>query len=178
MNGCYVLSLRDGKAFAASVETMLRARGLHAARKSEEYGGTKVHLLRLAGIVELEYAIFEDLLLVAIGEDAPRQHLRGVIDARRQGGSAELPKELAPYVAALPKGWAGIQMSPIAAMLGALGRMFTMMEERFGEHRHLDLPQAAQVLATLGKEFERAGLGSMVGAMWVDPRRIKVRTLW
>ncbi len=178
-NACYVLGLRDGKAFAASLETLLRARGLHAARKSEDYQGTKIHLLRLAGLIEVEYAVTDDLLLIAAGSDeTPRQHLRGVLDARREGGSAELPAKVAPYVAALPKGWHGLSVSPIAKGLAGAAQALEMLQQT-GEFPEGEVAgQVLEVMRTIGGELERADLGTMVGATYIDARRIAVRVLW
>ena len=80
---CYALSLRDGKAFGDALEKALRSRGLHAARKSDVYQDVKVYRMRLGGLVELEYAVTDDLLLLAPGNDeGSRAQLRSILDAR------------------------------------------------------------------------------------------------
>jgi hypothetical protein len=178
LNACYVFSLRDGKAFGDAIETLLRARGLHAARKSEEYQGTKIHRLRLAGVIELEYAVTADLLLLAAGHgEAPGQSLRGVLDARAQGASEELGKISA--VAALPKGWVGLSVSPIARTLTSVRSMMTSLEQ-MGE---LPDPErrVLEVMEWLGQfagELERSGLGTLVSATYADARQLKMRILW
>jgi hypothetical protein len=187
--GCFVLPLRDGKAFGESLEKALRARGMHAARKTEDYEGAKVHRLRVAGMIELEYAVTDDLLLLALGAETSRQQLRGVLDARRQGGSDKLPASVQPYVDALPKGWNGLSATQFATTLTAMSRAFAMLEERGGfddeeegaedgaEERAM-LTMIRDLTAKLGGELERLGLGLMVGATYTDPNRIAGRVLW
>jgi hypothetical protein len=175
--GCYGLLLRDGKAFGASLETLLRSRGLHAARKSEDYAATKVHRLRLAGLVELEYAVTEELLLIAIGGEEPGNQLRGVLDARTAGAAANLPKAAAAHVAALPKGWIGLQVSPIGQMLRSIGQAVEALAKSEGAATE-SVEEITGVMRTLGDALEAVGLGTMVGAIYIEPTQIKVRTLW
>src|SRR5204862_200381 len=73
----------DNEHLAVDADVALTAntRGLHAARKTEEYAGTKVHRLRVG--VEIEYAVTDDLLLLGFGNSAGAQKsLRAVLDER------------------------------------------------------------------------------------------------
>ncbi|HEX6812649.1 MAG TPA: hypothetical protein VF384_13565 [Planctomycetota bacterium] len=178
-NSCYVIALRDGRAFAASLETALRARGLHAARKSEDYQSTKIHRLRIAGIVELEYAITDSLLLVAAGHgESPGKLLRGVLDTAAAGGTAELPKECAATIAALPKGWVGVGATPLARTLSGLGSMIKWLEAMGGSLTDSEADTFLKMLGDLAPEIERFGLGTLVQGTWVEPRRLTMRMVW
>lgn len=176
--GCLVVSLRDGKAFNTSLEQMLRARGMHAARKSEDYQGEKIHLLRVAGLFELEYAVTADMLVVALGRgEGSRAQLRGVLDAARQSTPNELPKAVTEHLAVLPPGWVGLGVTPMGDYLTNMSAMFTaLLAEQDA------VPDGVAVLfkgmGDLGKELVRLGMGTMVGTTYVEPRRIRMLSQW
>lgn len=178
---CYGLQLQDGKKFAASIDKMIRAVGLQAAQKSEDYQGTKIHRLRL-GVVELEYAITDDVMLLGLGSDeTSRKNLRGVIDeqAARRGGTAaaEMPSPIKDRLAALPGGWCGVSvvsLSPLAStMLLAL--------EQAAEEEDMDpqmLEPLREALKALPAELRKLGLQQMVSTSYVTERGISSRARW
>lgn len=178
-NGCYVVSLRDGKAFGAALETALRARGLHAARKTEEYQGTKVHRLRIAGFVQLEYAVTDDLLLVASGHgESAGRLLRGVLDTGAAGGGAELPAAVTAHAAAVPKDWTAFSSTPLARTLLNVGRMVAALEELGESMTDGKFDDLLKRVASLAPALERHGLGTYSAASWFEARRIVFRCVW
>ncbi|MCU0862560.1 MAG: hypothetical protein MUC36_02100 [Planctomycetes bacterium] len=107
-NSVFAIGLRDGATLAKNVEKMLRARGLHAARKSEEYGDTKVYRLTLLGSFPLEYAFAGDLLVIGLGHgEGTRTNLRRVLDAQARQAKEPRPAELPAAFAARMEGWPG-----------------------------------------------------------------------
>ena len=62
--------------------------------------------MSLAGLVEVEYAITNEALLLVVGDrEGARRNLRAVLDARKAAGAdAELPAALQKHVAALRTG--------------------------------------------------------------------------
>jgi hypothetical protein len=125
---CYVVRLRDGATFAANLEKMVRARGLHAGRKSEEYGGVRVYRLKLLGTVPIEYAVAGDAFVLGVGGAGSQRNLRGVLDAIAAHGRGEtpagLPKGLQARLAALPPDFTHLSA-------GALGEALDGMVEVF-----------------------------------------------
>ena len=180
LSGCYAMSLRNGKAFGESLEKLLRARGLHATRKSEDYQDVKIHRLRLAGLIQLEYVVLDDMLLVATGvTEAQGALLRGIVDARKNGDGS-LPKAAKAHVEALPQGWTGLSVSPMGRVLRNLGTTLITLEQRGGEIEDLPAEGAAilRAVSTLGADLERVGLGSMAASMHKEPRRLAFRWHW
>jgi len=106
-SSCIGIGLRNGKAFAASLESMLRSQGLHASRKTEDYQGNKIHRLPLGGLIEVEYCVTDELMLLAIGKgESARQSLRGVLDARANpAAEGEAPTKIKATLATMPAGW-------------------------------------------------------------------------
>jgi hypothetical protein len=177
-NMCIGVSLRNGKAFGDALETALRARGLHASRKSEEYAGTKILALTLAGLVDLEYAVADDLLLLSIGKgEASRRLLRGVLDARAAGADAALPAAAQARFERLPAGWSGISATNVPAMLRIAREAVASMDDAVE-----DLPDQVQmvfdVLDKVGGDLQRLGMQSMVSATYTTARKMTVRVRW
>jgi len=179
LNGsCMAISLRNGAAFAESLEKVIRARGMHASRKSEEYQGTKIYKVLLAGMVETEYAVVDDALLLAIGKsDSARNNLRGMLDQRASGNaSGSLPTKLQKRLQALPEGWSGISVSSmpstLTAMKDALDGIGAMAElpmemEGFGE-----------MLGSLAGELKRLGLETMLSTTHTSKKSMVMRLRW
>lgn len=126
-DGCFVLPLRDGQGFAAALEKSVRAFGLHAARKSDEYAGTKVHRVVVLGSYVVEYAVTDKLLVVGFGgRDGTVRNLRSVLDAaaaQATGPSTvSLPTVVQSRLEGLPDGWSDIDAASLAdAVAGMLG---------------------------------------------------------
>lgn len=177
---CMAFSLRDGAAFGKSLETMLRARGLHAARKTEEYQGAKIHRMTLAAVLPLEYAVTDDLLLLALGDgEGVRASLRGVLDAKAAGG-AELPAALKAHVEAAPAGWCGIGVTRPADTMQSVAKALESAIAAAGE----DDPDAAQVgmvsgvLSALAGEMKRLGVETSVAFVYSGPTGVTYRLRW
>lgn len=180
INGQFLaFALRDGAAFGKSVETMLRARGLHAARKTEEYQGAKVHRMTLAGVLELEYAITDDLLLLALGKsESARASLRGVLDAKASGTATELPAAVKAHLDAAPAGWCGVGVTrPADTMLGVSRAMGGMMAMSGGGEAD-QMSMVADVLQALAGEMKRLGVDTSVGFLYSGPKGIGYRLRW
>jgi hypothetical protein len=181
--GCFALHLKDGKAFGENIEKLLRARGLHAARKSEEYRGTKVSQLKL-GLFELEYAVTADLLLLALGkDDSAHKSLRGVLDeaADRAAGRkpAEQPEAIKSRLARMPGGWQGVGATPpytmFAAMVGGLRGAARGGGLPLGEDR---LEALEKSLEKMRSDLQQFGLETMVSTQHIEPAAIAYRMRW
>ena len=174
---CVAVSLKNGKAFGESLETLLRSRGLHAARKTEEYAGTKVHQLKPAGLVELEYAVAGDLLLLVVGKsEGARRNLRAVLDAQASTAAAELPASVQKHLQALPAGWSGISVTPVGQLLGGFSTMFDTLSA-MGETTD-EVAQTFEVLSKLGGEMQRLGIDHMVSTSYTTRRSLVSRLRW
>lgn len=176
-SSCFVLALRDGKAFGTALETALRARGLHASRKTEEYAGTKVYRLRIAAVFEIEYAVTDDLLLVAPGKgESGRRNLRAVLDARQQGATGERPAVLEAQLKSMPAGWTGVSVTPVAAMLGTV-RSVMQAAAASGE-APVDLDEVVAVLQGLTGDVRRLGIEHLIGTSYTTKRSFQSRMRW
>ncbi len=175
---CIAVSLKNGKAFGESLETLLRSRGLHAARKTEEYAGTKIHQLKPAGLVELEYAVAGDLLLLVVGKrEGARRNLRAVLDAQANTtAAAELPASVQKHVQALPAGWSGISVTPVGQLLAGFSTMLDTLSS-MGEATE-EVAQTFKVLSSLGGEMQRLGIDHMVSTSYTTRRSIVSRLRW
>ncbi len=161
---CYVLALRDGARFGANLETALRSRGLHAARKTERYAGTELHRLTLLGAIQLEYAVTDTFLVVGVGGgDGTARLVRGVLDTAKAaagGTPGELPADVAALVATLPSGWSKLE---VASLLEIVQQLATAMEQLDAVMRDADL------------SIDDAGSGFALLARFVGPLRQAMR---
>lgn len=178
---CMVFSLRDGAAFGKSVETMLRARGLHAARKTEEYQGAKIHRMTLLATIPLEYAVTDDLLLLAIGDgERSRASLRGVLDAKASGTPTELPAEAKAHMEAAPAGWCGVGMTRPAETMAGLAKAMGQAAALGGEDDE-DAGQLAMigsVLEAVAGEMKRLGIETSMAFLYSSPTSMGYRLRW
>ncbi|MCB9879028.1 MAG: hypothetical protein H6835_15645 [Planctomycetes bacterium] len=169
----YGFGLKDGAAFGQSLETALRSRGMHAGRKTEEYGDQKVHSLKLGGLIELEYVVTDDLLLLGVGKsEGTSRALRSVLDARA-AGEAGLPEVVRKHAEGMPAGWSGIGTMPLAAMMNMLSAALAANPD-IGEESAM----ARMMLGGLAEEMTRLGIGSITSATYVDQHGITARMRW
>lgn len=164
-------ALKDGKAFGASLDTALRSRGMHVGRKTKEHNGTKVYRMKLAGLVEIEYAVLDDLLLIGVEEGA-RETLRAVLDTRATGRQG-LPEGLQPRFAAFPKGWNSVTVTPIGEGLQALINAFAN-SGAFGEQGQM----FTQMAKALTAEMKQLGISGMASAAYCDDDKMVSRFRW
>ncbi|HEU4418287.1 MAG TPA: hypothetical protein VFT55_05070, partial [Planctomycetota bacterium] len=119
---CLVVHLLDARAAAQNLDKALRARGMHAARKTEDYGDTKIYSLRLFGMVPVEYAFAEDVFVLGLGGgEGTRKNLRSVLDtvaARSKGAAAtELSAAVQTRLQGWPEDWAAIDVGDLSEVL-------------------------------------------------------------
>jgi hypothetical protein len=177
---CFGVALKNGKAFGDAVEKALRARGLHAARKTEDYQQVQVHRLRLAGVVEIEYAITDDLLLLAIGSgEQSRQSLRSVLDARANPpATTELAAPVKERLALLPADWTSLSVTSVADMLKIVGTTMEQAMQQAMDEAPEELGAMLGVLQQVRGDLERLGLQTMVSIGHVTANGGTFRVRW
>jgi hypothetical protein len=178
---CIGIGLRNGKAFAASLETMLRSQGLHASRKTEEYQGNKIYRLPLGGLVEVEYAVTDDVMLLAIGKDeSARKSLRAVLDARANpAAEGEAPPKFKTVLATMPTGWHSIQSTSISDVMDMMSTAVEagMMQSMGGEVPP-EAEMALQMLRGLGADMKRLGIETMLATSYSTANMFRTVMRW
>jgi hypothetical protein len=178
----YAFELRDAKAFAASFETLLRARGLHAARKTTDYRGFAVQRLRLGGIVVLDYAITDRLFIMALNSKDP-SHLRAILDeeALRAAGEPvlEMPAEIRARVPAGLGELASISVLD-ATFLTEIFRtgMLAAAAEEGLDPLPPEFAEILEVVDRLEAAVRDAKLARLVSLGWAEPGRLRARLVW
>ena len=184
----FVVGLRDGATMATNVEKMVRARGLHAARKTEQYGDTKIHRLTLLGSLPIEYAFAGDTVVLGIGQGEDTQrNLRSVLDAAARHAKEPRAAEPPPALAARMVGWpAGAGAFDSASMLEVLDGLNSLGAAMAGELAAADVEMAdmgimhqlLQLSAALRPAIGKHGGDLTVTAWWFDADRITSRSRW
>jgi hypothetical protein len=190
-DSCWVVTLRDGRAFADAVEKALRKRGLHAARKTEEYAGVKVHRLNLLGSYPIEYAITDQLLTFGVGaREGTQRNLRGVLDraAAAAAGKAapELPAPVRARLQRLPPDWCGVSVTSLLDALDSLNAALAVAGTIAQVDDDDDDDEAARrvfesftaLVGACRTEFSRLQVDAIVGAQWQQKDRTVMRSLW
>lgn len=171
------VALRDGKKFGESLEKALRSRGMHAARKTEEYQNQQVHRLRLAGLLEVEYCVTDDMLLLAIGGDeASRRNLRAVLDQRASGAAAEMPPKFAAALERMPKGWSAIGATQVSGIFAALDGV--MQQAAATGAMPPEMSMVMDVLKGVGSDLRRLGLDTMIQTTHASKRKLTTHLRW
>ncbi|MBL8754075.1 MAG: hypothetical protein JNK15_12315 [Planctomycetes bacterium] len=184
----FVLQLRDGAKLALNVEKALRARGMHAGRKSEEYAGTKVYRLLLLGSMPIEYAFSGDVFVLGVGDgEATKQNLRGVLDAVALRAKGQAKVDLRPEVLAKMKGWAdgwaSIDVGSLEEILDGVVGNFELAATTLAEAEIDDdvmpwVGPALDLAKRMRIEARRLGLDVALSAVWTGRDRVVVRSRW
>lgn len=192
-DGCFVLPLRDGLGFAASLEKTVRSFGLHASRKSDEYAGTKVHRVVVLGSYLVEYAVTDKLLVVGFGgRDGTMRNLRSVLDAaaaQATGPStAPLPAVVQSRLEGLPDGWSDIDAASladaVAGMLGYFAQIEALADEALADddaelHEVIaDYLPIGEALKRLRPALLRHGADVAVTVTYKTDGRLVLRSRW
>lgn len=169
------IELKNGKAFAESLETMLRSAGLHAARKTEEYQGQKVYKLSVGGMAQIEYAVTDDMLLLSVRNDeVGARALRSALDARKSA-EGEMPARIKNMVAGMPEGWTGLSVMSMSETFKSFTKAMQMQMEMGAE----ELPPQAEMvfgmLQSLGEEMKRLGIDRAVGTTHTSKNGMRMR---
>lgn len=187
-NAVFVLPLRDAAQAMKNIDTALRARGLHAGRKSEDYNGSKVWRLSVPGAGPIEYSFLRDAVVVGIGKEPAERVLRLVLDAAATHERGEAAAPLHPTIVGkmkdLPPDWCGLTASNVGEAAEMMSAALSMMRagladsdqtlEDAGGVWHL-LPDA---IATLRAELVRHGADIGVGTIWSTKARWRQLSRW
>lgn len=180
---CVALGLRDGRQFDGAIEKLIRSRGMHSGRKSEDYQGVKVHKLNVGGLFAFEYAITDDALLLAVDEEAARGLLRGVLDeraARLAGKPApELPATITERLALMPTGWNTIQSQSFLSSMGTSAVVPVL--QNLADDGTIDegvVEMARSLMRGLTAELRQLGIEHMVNTSTTTDTGMRSRTRW
>lgn len=173
--GCLAIELKNGKAFGESMETMIRSFGMQAARKTEEYQGHKVYKLNVGGMLQVEYAVTDDMLLLSLrNDDSAQRTLRSALDASKtaEGG---MPARIKSLVAGLPEGWTGIAVASMSEGFKSAAKAM-QLQAQMGE----DMPPQAEMMLglmqSLGEEMKRLGIDKTVTTTHTSKSGVRWRT--
>lgn len=161
---CIAISLDDEKAFATSLEKLIRSRGLHASRRRSEHRGVRVQMIFLLGTYQISYAIADGLFLAAYGKDG-LENLRAVLDmsAQKQRGEkiAALPRLIRDRLKHVGKRWQDLSTMSLAPLLTA---------PEFQANRKL--------MYSIADMFKKYDVNVMVTATDYAPARATSTTVW
>lgn len=161
---CLAIALRDGRAFGTSLEAVVRANGLHAGRRTEDYHGVSIHQVVLGGLVSLEYAVTDEALWLVLGKGIGRDQLRAALDAR---GESRTEAEVAAAFAALPEGWNGVRRVPIADWLRLLADIAVATQGRAANTAEAKL--GIDILRGLAKEMTNLAATELLVGDYTSP---------
>lgn len=170
---CIALSLRDGRAFGESLEKVIRANGLHAARRTEPYHDVPIHQLTLAGLLQIEYAVTDDALWLVPGRGSGRDKLRAALDARAENKDHA---EVATAFAALPEGWNGVRRFQLADYVHLLAEMAEVAPKAEKRKESEEIGRA--ILKGLSGELKRLGATEILFGDYTSPRGWRTVYRW
>lgn len=115
---CIGFDVSDGARMGKSIDTMLRKEGLHAGRKKKEYKGFTVYNLTIAAMVELHYAVTDNLLLIAFGGAGGDAVRAGLDEAKNRADGQDpvaLPESISNRLNMVSSGYTGLGWSNMQA---------------------------------------------------------------
>lgn len=188
-DSCFVIKLRDGRALAKSLDTMIRARGLHVGRKREDYDGTNIYRMNLLGMFSIEYAVTDSLFVLGVGGgEGTQQNLRGVLDAvasiAKGDGATPLAKEVKTRLEGMPADWCGLQVASFVELLDGITGGFESLEAMFAEEGVgvEDLDESWRLIFDASKAIKpvlaRYGAGVTVNVDYYQKDRYVMRSRW
>ncbi|MFT4511596.1 MAG: hypothetical protein ACI89X_000626 [Planctomycetota bacterium] len=169
----YGISLKDGTKFDAALDKIIRSRGLHVGRKTATYANAQVHRMKLMGMVDLEYSISNNLLLIGLGDgEKTGRVLRDIIDTRASG-EATTPEILTKHASELAPGWNSFAITPIGTMLEGV-MLGIQASGAVGE----EMDMVTQVVRGVIGDMKRLGIGSIVQTSYCDDNGFTSRFRW
>ena len=183
-DGCYGFAVRDGAAFGAALEKVVRGRGLHAGRKSSEHQGVKVFRLDLFGQLQLHYCVTDQVFLLGLGA-AGGEDLRAVLDqaaARKAGQPAPaLRPTVAERVAVAGKDWHILNVANHSGIMGMLSSQVQRVDKMLaalGGEQPKTLTEMSAALATLSALFKEHQLEDRVSVTRRTPTGLQILNVW
>jgi len=170
---CLALSLRDGRAFGESLEKMIRANGLRAARRTQKYQDVDIHELSLGGVLSIEYAVTDDALWLVPGRGTGRDKLRAALDARADKNP---PADPAAGFAGLPTGWTGVRRFQLTAWLRVLAGL-AELAPMLGELDESE-QKGLEMLQGLAKELKGLDAAEILVGDYTSPRGWRTVYRW
>lgn len=182
-NTCFVLQVTDGRKLGRSLDTAIRARGLHVGRKREEYAGTTIYRLTLLGMFPVEYAVTDSLFVLGMGDsEGTKQNVRGVLDAAAAAGAEpfEFSPEVKERLDGLPEGWSGIEVASLTEVLDGFIGTFEQFEGEFLEDHPGNDPWTAVVdlAKAMRPELARKGAATAVTVDYYTKDRWLSKSRW
>ena len=189
-NTCFVMPVRDGARLRKTLDTAIRARGLHVGRKRQQYAGQTIYRLNVLGMLPLEYAVTDTVLVLGIGgSEATERNVRGVLDlaaeAREQGRSEiRLPPAVRERLRTMPDGWSGIEVTSLLDLAEGMAAGLTSIEELLADP---DFDQDADDLPWLrlmgavprvAAVLRRHDVGTTVAVDYFKNDRLEQRSRW
>lgn len=111
----FVIGLRDPAAFEKVLDGVLRARGLHAARKTVDYRNTKLRSMNVF-IAQLHYAFVPEGLALGLGE-AGAENVRKIVDQSISRAEGQAPvqhgERVQKRLALLQSGWRDLAIEDV-----------------------------------------------------------------
>lgn len=180
----YGLSLSDGAKFEAALDKMIRSRGMHVGRKSESYANAQIHRMAIAGLVDLEYSINNNLLLISIGgAESASRIIRDIIDTRANSES-QRPEILNKLANKLPENWNSISVMNIGSTLDAVMTGMQMAMEAnpdmsdMGEIMGEQIDMMTGMVQSIVADMNRLGLSSIVQTSSCDDTGLHIKMRW
>lgn len=186
---CLVVKLRNGRALAKSLDTAIRARGLHVGRKREKYNGTTIYRMNLLGMFPIEYAVTDSLLVLGVGSsEGAKRNFRGVLDSYAAvvagGDPPTLVETVQERIDRMPKGWGGMDaislVELVESVVAAGEETKTIMADEGLATEDLDDPWALLFEAgnALQGVVKRHGIAMAVNLMYFEKGRYLIRSRW
>ena len=163
MGNVFGIALNDSATFEAALDKVIRSRGLHVGRKTESYANTKIHRMKLLGMLDLEYSVNNDLFLIALGgTEGTSRILRNIIDTRATG-EAQMPNLLTQHINELPPGWNSVGITPITAILEGVAAGFEAASQLEPNNPLSEAFEGVQqIMRTITADMKRLGIDSLI----------------
>ena len=175
---CFGVLLRDAQSFGDSLEKLIRSRGMHAARKTEDYRGYQVRNLNFLG-TPLYYVVSDKLCLVGMGATGGDE-LRAILDEEndRKNGVARgpFPEGVQERIDAVSGDWIGIGVNSVDDMIQ---QMLDTMRQTAREIGHVSWSEdAIDITEMLSQTIRKYDLDSYVTTLSIEENAMAGQMIW
>jgi hypothetical protein len=177
---CYGITLTDAGAFAESLETLIRARGLHVSRKSEDYQGFEVHRISFFG-TQFNYTVTDRVFVIGLGEPGAAE-LRAILDessSRRAGTPPRpMPEAIEQRLDHALAAWDGIGVGDLAVLGDTL--LSSMESALTADHGEIppDFATARGIATAVMELLTRYELADLVTVTKTDGDEYRTQMIW
>jgi len=176
------VGVKDVDVFGKSIDTVIRKMGLHVGRKKEQYKDVDLFWFKFLGVLEIHYAIVDDLFVVAYG-GKPKAMLHKVVDREKDlaaGQPGFVPSShLADQLSLVSLNPTGLRVADLPTMVGGFAQLLNQFQDLGLSEEEGSMTAIIKAISeTAIPLLKKHGVETSITAMGREGRRLRLVSIW